>query len=119
MPVLIQRQHLHRNVPGGRILFQMIEDGPAQHVGQEHIQRNRRGMELARQGERFRAAQRDQHFESFIPRQIAKHTRIVRIVFHDQQHRVVWLQVVAVVGNLLDRAFRHDDIRQLKRHGRR
>ena len=102
MPVFIQRQHLDRDVPGGRILFQMIEHRPAQHVGQEDIQRYRCGMEFAGQGQGFCAIHRDQHLESRVARQIAQHPRVVRIIFDDQQDRIVGLQVLAVVGDLLD-----------------
>ena len=57
VPILIERQHLHGNMTRRGILLQMIEHRPAQHVGQEDIQRDRRRMEFAGQRQRFRAAQ--------------------------------------------------------------
>ena len=103
MPVFIQSQHLHRDVPRCGILFQVIEHGPTQHVGQEDVERNCGRMEFAGQSQRFRAAHRDQHLESFVVRQIAKNAGVVRIIFDDQQDRIVRLQIGAVVGNALDR----------------
>ena len=47
VPVLVQREHLHRNVAGCRILLQLVQDRPAQHVGQEHVQRDRGRMVFA------------------------------------------------------------------------
>ena len=73
------------------ILLQMIEHRPAQHVGQEYVQRYGRGMEFTSQRKRFRAARRHQNLEPFVVRQIAQDARIVRIVFHDQQNGVVRL----------------------------
>ena len=119
MPVFIERQHLHRNVARSRVLFQVIENGPAQHVGQEDVERNRSGMEFARQCERFRAAQCDQNLESLIAREIAQHPRIVRIVFDNEQHSIVRLQIVAIIGNLLDGTLRDDDVGKLQRSSRR
>ncbi len=40
---------------------------------------------------------RDQHLESLVARQIAEHAGIVRIVFDDQQHRVAFHEIVAIV----------------------
>ena len=56
-----------------------------------------------------------QYLESLVARKIAEHAGIVRVVFDNQQDRIVGLQIVAVVGDLLDRMFR--DVGQ--RHWRR
>ena len=102
MPVFIQSQHLDWNVPRGWILFQMVQHRPAQHVWQEDIQRNRGGMEFARQSESFRPAHRDQHLESFVARQIAKHSGIVGVILHNQQDSIVRLQIGPVVADTFD-----------------
>ena len=107
VPVFVERQHLHGNVARGRILLQMIEHGPAQHVGQEDIERDGGGMEFARQRKCFGAAQRDQNLESVVARQVAEHARVVRIVLDDQQDRIVRLQIVAVVLESLRSALLH------------
>src|ERR1700687_4851027 len=70
-------------------------------------------MVLARQRESLRATQSYQNLESLVARKITQHTRIVWIVFDNQQDCIVGLQIVAVVGNLLDRMFRDG-----QRHGR-
>ena len=103
MPVFIQGQHLHRDVACCGILFQMVEDRPAQHVGQEDVQRNGGGMELAGQRQSFRTAHSHQHLESLVVRQITQNTRVVRIVFNDQQDGIVGLQVCPIVRDALDR----------------
>ena len=75
MAVFIQRQHLHGNVPRGRILLQVIEHGPAQHVGQEHVERNGGGMEFAGQRKSFGAARRHENLESLVVREDRSNTR--------------------------------------------
>ena len=55
MPVLIEREHLHGNVARAGVLLEMIQHRPAQHVGQENVERNRRGMILVRQRQRLGA----------------------------------------------------------------
>jgi hypothetical protein len=37
LAVLVEGQHLNGNVPGSIVLFQMVEHGPTQHVGQKYI----------------------------------------------------------------------------------
>src|SRR6266404_3853793 len=69
-------------------------------------------MVFTRQRECLRAAHGHQNLESLVPRKIAQHTRIVRIIFDNQQACIIRLQIVAVVGNLLDRMFRDDGQRR-------
>ena len=69
MAIFVERQHLHRDMPRRRILLQMIQHRPTQHVGQKYIQRNRCGMVLAGQRQRLGAAHGDQHLESLVVRQ--------------------------------------------------
>ena len=66
MPVLVERHDLHGNVPGRRILLELAQDRPAEHVGQEDVERNRGRMMLARERQRLGAAARDQHLESLV-----------------------------------------------------
>src|SRR6478752_5076541 len=56
-------------------------------------------MILARQRESFHTMIRHQHFEAFVMREIAKQACIVRIVFDDQQRRIVFVYVGSVVRN--------------------
>ena len=66
LPFFLNREHLHRDMTRGRIQLQIVQHGPAQHVGQEHIQRNRRRMELPGQTECGLAAVGDNAFETFV-----------------------------------------------------
>ena len=105
--VFIERQHLNRNVPRGRILLQMVEHRPAQHVGQKNIQRHGGRMELAGQGKRLASTPGHQDLESVIVRQIAQDAGIVRIVFDNQQDGVIRLQIFAIVRDVLDQSIRN------------
>ena len=61
---------------------------------------------MQRQFQRVVAARRHQHLEAFVMRQIEQDAGIVGIVFDHQQHGLPGLQVVAVVGDLLDHPLR-------------
>ena len=119
LTVFIKCQHLHRNMPRGRILLQMIQDRPSQHVRQEYVERDRGWMILTRQLKRFRAPVRHQYLESLIVRQIAQHASIVRIILHNQQYGVVRLQVLAIVCNVLLRHFHDVHAGQMQRSSTR
>src|SRR3984893_10045479 len=60
-------------------------------------------MVLLRQLKSFRATVGYKHFETPVAGEIAQHTRVVRIVLHDEQDGIVGLKILAIVGNLLDR----------------
>ena len=70
---------------------------PAQHVGQEHVERDRRRLVLLGELERIGAAHRDQHLEALVAREVGQDARIVRVVLDDQQDRVAGLDVEPVV----------------------
>src|SRR3981081_1875657 len=74
-------------------------------------------MVFARQRKCFRSTHSHQNLESLVPRKITQHTGIVWVIFDNQQDCIVGLQIVAVVGNLLDRVFR-DDGQRYRRHRR-
>ncbi len=58
LAVLVERDDLHRNVPGQRVLLELAEHRPAQHVRQEHVERDRGRLELLGKIERVGAARR-------------------------------------------------------------
>ena len=95
LAVLVERDDLHRDVPRRRVLLELAEHRPAEHVGQEHIERDRRRLVFARQRERVGAAHRDQHLEAVVVRKIDEHARVVRIVLDDQQHGIAGLDASA------------------------
>src|SRR5579871_563939 len=104
MPVFIEGEHLHGNMPRGRILFQMVEHGPTQHVWQEYIQRYCSWTELASEGQCFSATHGNKYLEALIVGEIAQHACIMRIILDYQQHVIAWLQIVAIIFNALRRA---------------
>ena len=106
LAVFVQRDDLHRNVAGQRILLELAQHRPAEHVGQEHVERDRGRLELLGQIQRIDAAHRDQHLEAVIAREIHDHARVVRIVLDDQQDAVARRDIETVVRDVLDRALR-------------
>ena len=93
LAVLVERDDLHRDVPRERILLELAEHGPAQHVGQEHVERDRGRLILLGEIERIVAAHGHQHLEALVARQVDQDARVVRIVLDDQQDRVAGLDV--------------------------
>ena len=47
LAILIHRQHLNRNVPHRGVLFEVVENGPSQHIRQENIERYSGWVEFA------------------------------------------------------------------------
>ncbi len=108
LAVFVERDDLHRNVPGQRILLELAEHVPAQHVGQEHVERNRGRLILFGEIERIVAAHRQQRLEALVARQIDQDAGIVRIVLDDEQDGVAGLDIHPIVGDRLDRALGRD-----------
>ena len=104
--VLVQGDDLDRDVPRQRVLLELAQHAPAQHVGQEDVERYRRRLVLLGEFERVGAAGRHQNLEPVVVREIDQNAAVVRVVLHDQQNRIARLQFMPVVGNLLDRPFR-------------
>ena len=63
---------------GGRVLLELAEHGPAQHVGQEDVERDRGRLVLAGQRERVGAAHGDEHLEALVAGQVDEDARVVR-----------------------------------------
>ncbi len=85
LPVFVQRDDLHRDVPGGRILLQLTQDRPAEHIGQEDVQRDCRRPELADEIEAFSATRGHQYFEPLFMGQVDQRAGIMRVVLDNQQ----------------------------------
>ena len=92
LAILVERDDLHRDVPRQRVLLELAEHGPAEHVGQEHVERHRGRLILLGEIERIGAAHRHQHLEALVAREIDHDARIVRVVLDDQQDRVARLR---------------------------
>ena len=95
--VFVAGDDVHRNVPRRGIVLQPIENRPAGHVGQGDIERDGAGVELAREGERGGAAQRDQRLDAAIVRQVDQDAGEGDVVLDDQQDRIAGVNQVAVV----------------------
>ena len=106
LAVLVERDDLHRDVAGERILLELAQHRPAEHVGQEHVERHRGRLELLGEIERVDAAHRDQHLEAVVAREVHDDARVMRVVLDDQQDAVARLDLEPVVRDLLGRAFR-------------
>ena len=104
LAVLVERDDLHGDVARQRILLELAEHRPTQHVGQEHVERDGGRLELLGQIERVAAACRDQHLKALVAGEIQDHARVVRIVLDDQQDGVAGLDLQPVVGDVLYRA---------------
>ena len=92
---------LHRDVARGRVELELVEHRPAEHVGQEDIERDGRGVELPGQGQAQRALGGDDALEALVARQAEQDAGVVRIVLDDEQHGVALLDGVAVVLDVL------------------
>ena len=66
LTLFLDGQHLHWYMTGRRIQFEIVQNSPAKHVGQENIQRDCRRMELSRQTKRRLASIRNDAFEALI-----------------------------------------------------
>ena len=98
LAVLVERDDLHRDVPRERVLLELAEHVPPQHVGQEDVERDRGRLILLGEIEASRRASR-QHLEALVAGEVDHDPGIVRIVLHDQQDRVAGLDLEAVVRN--------------------
>ena len=108
LAIFVERDDLHRNMPGERVLLELAEHVPAQHVGQEHVERYRGRLILLGEIERIVAAHRQQCLEALVAREIDQDAGVMRIVLDDQQDGVAGLDVHPVVGDRLDGALGRD-----------
>ncbi len=104
LAVLVKRDDLDRDVPGQGTVLELAQHGPAEHVGEEYIERDGGRLVLLGEFERLRAARRDQHLEALVAGQIDQHAGVMRIVLDDQEDAVARLQTEAVIRDLLDHA---------------
>ena len=92
----------------GRVVLQPVENGPAVDVGQPQVERDGRGLVLARQGERPVGAVGHQALEAAVAGQIQQDLGEVRIVLDDEEDPVARLDRAAVVRDLaLDHGREH------------
>ncbi len=117
-------------MPGQRVLLELTQHVPAEHVGQEDVERDCARLILLGEIERIVAALGQQGLEAFVARQVDKDTRIMRVVLDDKQDVVARIQIHPVVRDRFDRALgcdvqpgkllrhRRRSRRRMRRHGR-
>ena len=88
---------LHGDVARCRVLLQLREHGPPEHIRQENVERYRRRLVLPRERERVGPAHRDERLEAVVAREGEQRSRVMRIVFGDEQHGIAGLQILPVV----------------------
>ena len=84
LALLFHGNDLNRDVPRERVLFQMAQHRPPEHVRQEDVQGDGCRLELPCHGQREIAAHRHHAFEAFVPRQPKQHARVMWIILDDQ-----------------------------------
>ena len=105
LAIFVERDDLHRDMAGQRVLLELAQHRPAEHVGQEDIERDRGRLELLGQLQRVDATRRDQHLEATVAREV-----------HDAVHNAdrprrpagasPGYDVETIVGDLLDHPIR-------------
>ena len=81
------------------ILLELVEDRPAEHVGQEDVEGDGGGPVLLREHERVRAPRRREDLESLAVRLIDEDAGEVGIVLHDEEDGIALDDLVAVIGH--------------------
>ena len=95
--IFIAGDDVNRNVAGGGIVLQAIENGPARDIGKSDVQGDRAGLELARQRHGAAAAQGHQRFQVVVVSEVDQDSGEGDVVFDDEQDRVARLDQVAIV----------------------
>ena len=90
LPLLFQGDDLHRYVTRYGIELELIEHRPAEHVGQEDVERDRGRLVLTGKRKRRRSAGTDDALETLVPRQTEQDARVVHVVLDDQKDRVAF-----------------------------
>ena len=93
------RHDLHRNVARRRVKLELVQNRPAEHVGQKDVERNCRGSKLTSERQTDAALRRDDAFEVMLASQTEQDTCVVRIIFDDQKHSVARLDGIAIIGD--------------------
>lgn len=105
LTILVEADDLDRNMPRLRILLELAQHRPAEHVGQEDVERDRRRPVVLRECERIAAAHRHQNLESIVAGEIHQDAGVMRIVLDDEQHRVAGRYLMAIVFDMFGRLF--------------
>ena len=92
LPLFLERDDLHGDVPRGRIELEVVEHGPAEHVGQEDVEGDGGRAVLAGQEQAPAARAGDDPLEALVAGQAQQDAGVMRIVLDDQQRQVALLR---------------------------
>ena len=70
LALFLDGEDLHRDVPGRRVVLQLVEHRPAEHVRQEHVERDRRRAVLARERRPSAPVFGDDRLEAAVAREV-------------------------------------------------
>ena len=99
LPVLLDRDDVDRDVPGGRVVLEPVEDGPAVRVGQPEIERDGGRLVLPGQRQRPVGALGHEPLEAPVARQVEQDLGEGGIVLDDEQDPVAGLDGAPVVAD--------------------
>ena len=85
LALFVDRDDLHGDVPRGRVELEVVQHGPAEHVGQVDVQRDGIGAELPGKGKARRAPGGHDHLEARVASQAQEDARLMRVVLDDEQ----------------------------------
>ena len=85
LALFVDRDDLHGDVPRGRVELEVVQHGPAEHIGQVDVQGDGIGAELPGKGEARRAPGGHDHLEARVAGQAQDDPRLVRVVLDDEQ----------------------------------
>src|SRR5712671_2818121 len=97
LTLFLQSNDLHRNVTRSGIELELVQNGPAEHVGKEYIQRDSRGTKLSSKRKTHGSFQRYDSLETVIACEVEQDAGVVWIVFDDQQHGIAINNLVTIV----------------------
>ena len=100
--VLVEGYDLDRDMARQRVLLELAQHAPAQHVGEKHVERYGGWLILLGKFECVGAARRHQNLKAATAREIDQDTTIVRVILDDQQDGIARLDLVPVVRDLFD-----------------
>src|SRR4051812_76915 len=119
LAVLIEADDLHRDMAGQRILLQMAQNRPAEHIGKKDVERHGCRLILPRELDRFISRRCNDGLEAAVACKIEEDAGVVRIVLDDEQYAVAGYDFAALIGNGLDHLEREARRRSNGRRGPR
>ena len=103
LPLFVDGDDLDRYVSSLRIAFELAQHGPSEHVGQEQVERDRGRLVCSHEAQCLGAAHAHDDLEPALTREVHHQLRILRVVLDDEQARLAWTDVVAIVQDGLHR----------------